>query len=141
MNSILDTMEDLKKLVIEKNILIYGAQEIADQVIEGLYAIDHHVSIIGCAVSDMRGNVAEISGIKVKQIHEYHVDKDTTFVIISVGNRAYHEDIKKTLYSIDYKKVFTLTQYLESILDNIFLKNTIKRKLSKLMEAERDNSV
>lgn len=71
------------------SILVYGAGDIAKEVIETLNYYD--VILEGVAVSDKSGNRKSLFGNKVREITEYLYKRDESLVILAVTYKFYPE--------------------------------------------------
>jgi len=85
------TREDLKKISQRGDIIIYGAHTVA----KGLYAILSRMgaaaNVTAFAVTDMRGNPDEISGVRVRPIRELTAQSETCTVIMALPEKFFSE--------------------------------------------------
>lgn len=78
--------EDMKKLtrcIGDRKLVIYGAGEMAQIVMELLGR--NHLQVDGIAVTDTAGNSREINGVKVKSVDEY--DLQNTVIVVAVEDK------------------------------------------------------
>lgn len=125
--------EDFHQIINSNSLLIYGAKIIATEVIESFKVIDPSVSIVGCAVSNLDGNVNEVMGLPVKIIDDYQLDIQNTCVLIALGEK-YHETVRKTLVNKGYQKIYPI----DNMAKNFIFKRIMQIKLKRLLGVNRE---
>lgn len=91
----------LLKEVTERNVIIYGAGRVGEDIYEQLR---EDKNIIGFAVSDLDGNPDALNGIRVDVIDHYIEYAGTATVILALRN-IFHESIYRKLQKMGFKKI------------------------------------
>ena len=92
------------KEVTERNVIIYGAGRVGEDIYEQLR---EDKNIIGFAVSDLDGNPDALNGIRVDVIDHYIEYAGTATVILALRN-IFHESIYRKLKKMGFKKIVRL---------------------------------
>lgn len=77
----------LERIRTSENILIYGAGDIARDVLETLDRYD--VPVLGLAVTSAKGNRRSVMGVRVRELTEYRELRDKCLVLIATAQPHY----------------------------------------------------
>lgn len=98
----------------EKEIFIFGAGEIAKEIIKILPA-DGRYQITGIIVTDLKKNPLTLYGIPVKEIVDNSIDKNV-MVVVATGKK-YQEEILHSLKEHSFLNISVISEELETKLN------------------------
>ena len=132
MKKIDDIIQDIESA---DKILIYGAAIIAEEAVNA-FSYFYLNKIVGCAVTDMRGNPSKILNIPVKSIYDYDslFDKSNTVIILAMRKQICMM-VKDLLVKLEYKKIY---EY-DGELKNFIRSRLFKARLADFQKNERVN--
>ena len=98
----------VKKLKLSKDIVIYGARIVANQVANCLMSKPYCFSISAFMVSEIEGNPTELLGIKVIDIKE-GIERYKHATIIVAVLEKYVDQILENLYKMGFSDILLMT--------------------------------
>ena len=115
-----------KKILLQENLLIYGAGELARGISELLPEVCDN-KILGFAVTSMDNNPKIINGLCVKSINNWDVDTECTGVFLGLSAQ-YWPEAEKILIQHGYKYI-----YKQNVDMSLLLNKAFKLKMSRFL--------